>query len=92
MKDQQVINTIALQKPLVSDQLAQKRVERAEGQLKAHKSPDDWKKVLFSNKCYFGFSNKGRVYIKQRIRTRNDPEHIQYPWEPCNKDRKQVYT
>jgi hypothetical protein len=47
--------------------------------------------VLFSDEVHFGFSDEGGVYIKRRIGTRSDPQHIQYLREPRDRDRETVH-
>lgn len=66
MKEKEIIDAIALQKPLVSATTAEKRVDRAENQLGAHGSPEDWKRVLFSDEVHFWWSDEGRVHIHGR--------------------------
>jgi hypothetical protein len=76
---------IAKRQPGISAALTEKRLERAQGQLKSHLTADDWKNVLFLDKVRFGWSDQGRIYIKQRIR------HIQHSREPRNKDWKRFH-
>jgi len=53
-KKEGITDGIAISKPLVTDHDAQKRVERAEGQLKTHGDWHNWKNVLFSDEVHFG--------------------------------------
>ena len=63
----------------ISQQTAEKRVKRAEGQLEAHPTYHDWKNVLFSDEVHFGWSDEGRLHIKRRRGARDEPRHIQHP-------------
>ena len=60
-------------KPGVSKIVAEKRVERAEQQLKTHGNSKDWKRVLFTDEVYFGWSDEGRLHIKLRTGSRCEP-------------------
>jgi hypothetical protein len=53
-KKEGIVDAIAVQKLLISDQDREERVERAQGQLKTHSNWGDWKKGLFSDKVHFG--------------------------------------
>jgi hypothetical protein len=55
-KKEGIVDAIAVQKPLISNQDMEKRVERAQGQLETHGNWEDWKKVLFSNEVHFCIS------------------------------------
>lgn len=91
LKKEGIIDGIAKQRPGVTDKVAEKRVERAEGQLISHPTPKHWMSVLFSDEVHFGWSDEGKLHIKRRIGSRNEPRHIQYPREPRDKDRKRIH-
>ena len=91
MKEYGFVDGIAKQREGVSIQTAEKRIERAIGQLKSHPSWTDWMNVLFTDEVHFGWSDEGRLHIKRRIGARNEPQHIQHPREPRDKDRKRFH-
>lgn len=91
MAKEGIVTAIAKRRPGIPVSLAEKRIERARGQLKSHPTADDWKNVLFLDEVYFGWSDQGRLYIKRPIGTRDQPRHIQHPREPRDKDRKRFH-
>ena len=88
MNKRRRIDAIAARKPLISDAIKEKRVERAKQQLQTHGNWQDWKKVIFTDEVHFGWSDEGKIHIKRRVGSRNKPQYIQHPREPRDKDRK----
>jgi hypothetical protein len=62
MKKEGIVDGIAKRRIGVIEQIAEKRVQRAQGQLKSHPLPENWKNVLFSDEVHFGWSDEGRLY------------------------------
>lgn len=67
MKEEGFVNGIMKRCEGISQNLAAKRVERAENQLETHPTYHDWKNVIFSDEVHFGWSDEGELYIKRRI-------------------------
>lgn len=91
MKEEGFVDGIQKRREGISQQTAEKRVEQAEGQLEAHPTYHDWKNVIFLDEVHFGWSDEGQLHIKRRIGARDEPQHIQHPREPYDKDRKRHY-
>lgn len=53
MKEEGFVDGIMKRRSGVSEKTAEKRVERAENQLKEHPTSHDWKNVLFSDEVHF---------------------------------------
>lgn len=68
-----------------------RRVAYAEKALSFRPEPENWRDVLFSDECHFGYGDPGRARVARKSGTRIQPSNLQERKQPEEGEKKRIH-